>query len=584
MILQALNSYYERLAKDSDVNVALFGFSRQKIAFCVTMNPDGSLHALDDIRDQRDKKWIPKSLVVCGNSKPSGSGINPGFLWDNPTYLLGYRPNDPKPERTRASFEAFRQRHLQAEQAIDDAEFSAVCRFLESWNSGNAACEQQLASLGSGFGVFRIRATDHFVHERSAVRTWWKSQLIVTDDDEAPIVGQCLISGRIGPLARLHEPKIQGVSGAQTTGALIVSFSNTAYASYGKNGGENAPVSEAAAFQYCTALNHLLRLGSPQRIQIGDTTTVFWTEKPTAAENLLPWIFEPTKEAEDAALKTKIHSVLKCIAEGGYPATFSEPDTPFYILGLSPNAARISIRFWLPSTMGSLVDNLHHHFADLRIIRSERNNEFPAAWQLIRETVRESKDIPPLLAGALMRSILTGQPYPSMLFRSMIRRIRADREVRYLRVATIKAFLNRNTRFRIDPLDKELGMSLDPGRKEQAYQLGRLFAELEKSQEDALPGINNTIKDRYFCGASATPASVFPRLIRLNQYHLNKLDKGKRIFHERCIQEIVGTLSAFAAHLSLRDQGLFAVGYYHQRQNIFAKKTNGDTFGTGQCS
>jgi CRISPR-associated protein Csd1 len=323
-------------------------------------------------------------------------------------------------------------------------------------------------------------------------------------------------------------------------------------------------------------------MGSPQRIQIGDATTVFWTQKPTAAENLLPWIFEPTKEAEDASLKNEIHSVLKCIAEGEYPATFGERDTPFYILGLSPNAARISVRFWLPSTMGSLFDNLHDHFTDLRIIRSERDYEFPAAWQLIRETVRESKDIPPLLAGALMRAILTGQPYPSMLFSSMIRRIRADREVRYLRVATIKAFLNRNTRRGIDPLDKELGMSLEPGRKEHAYQLGRLFAELEKSQEDALPGINDTIKDRYFNGASATPASVFPRLIRLNQYHLNKLEKGKRIFHERRIQKIVGMLDFFPAHLSLRDQGLFAVGYYHQRQDIFTKKIEVETLATEQ--
>jgi CRISPR-associated protein Csd1 len=577
MILQALNSYYDRLSEDPNVDVARFGFSRQKIVFCVTLNPDGSLHAIDDIREPNEKKLIPRLVVVCGNSKPSGSGINPGFLWDNPTYLLGYKPDDPKPERTRQSFEAFRKRHLAAEMAVGDREFSATCRFLESWNPGNAADNEQLSHLGIGFGVFRIRGANHFVHERPAVQRWWDAQYVVAQNDAEPAVGQCLVSGRTGPLTRLHEPKIQGVWGAQTSGALIVSFNDSAYTSYGKHRGANAPVSEAAAFQYCTALNHLLRMGSPQRIQVGDTTTVFWTEKPTQAENLLPWVFAPTTDAEGAALKNEVHSALKSIAAGQYPTTFSEPDTPFYILGLSPNAARISVRFWLASNLGDLVDKLHRHYADLRIARSERDPEFPAAWQLIRETVRESKDIPPLLAGAVMRSILTGRPYPSMLFSSMIRRIRADREVRYLRVAAIKACLNRNTRYHIDPLDKELGMSLDPSRTEQAYQLGRLFAELQKTEEDAFPGINNTIKDRYFSAASATPASVFPRLIRLNQYHLNKLKKGPRVYHERRIHEIAGLLDGFVPHLGLRDQGLFAIGYYHQRQDMFMKKTETET-------
>ncbi|HEY3391425.1 MAG TPA: type I-C CRISPR-associated protein Cas8c/Csd1, partial [Lacipirellulaceae bacterium] len=243
-----------------------------------------------------------------------------------------------------------------------------------------------------------------------------------------------------------------------------------------------------------------------------------------------------------------------------------------YVLGLSPNAARISVRFWLESTLGKVLANLRQHFADLRIARGERDPEFPAAWLILRETVRDSKDIPPLLGGAVMRAILMGTPYPSMLLSSMIRRIRADREVRYVRAAAIKAHLNRNTRSGIDPLDKELEMSLDPTRAEPTYHLGRLFAELEKSQEDALPGINATIKDRYFGAASATPASVFPRLIRMSQHHLGKLDGGNRTYHEKRIQEILGNVDQFPSHLSLRDQGLFAIGYYHQRQDIFTKK------------
>jgi CRISPR-associated protein Csd1 len=516
-------------------------------------------------------------MIVCGNAKPSGSGINPGFLWDNPAYMLGYRADDPRPKRTRESFEAFRQRHLDSEKGVSDPEFSAVCRFLESWKSADAKHHKSLVEIGTGFGAFRIRAANHFVHDRLAVKQWWNKQLPSACGETQMSTGQCLVTGEVGPLARLHEPMIKGVWGGQSSGAAMVSFNLDAFASYGKEQSLNSPVSESAAFQYCTALNRLLAPESKQRIQTGDATTVFWTERPTEAENLLPWVFEPTKEAEDDALKSEVHSVLKRIVKGEYPGEFGDPYTPFYVLGLSPNAARISVRFWLASTLGELIEKLHQHFADLRIAHREQDSEFPAVWQLLRETVRESKDLPPLLGGAVMRSVLTGSPYPNMLFTSIIRRFRADRELRYLRVAMIKAHLNRNTRFGIDPLDKELPMSLDPDRTEPAYHLGRLFAELEKTQEDALPRINDTIKDRYFGAASATPASVFPRLIRLSQHHLGKLEKGQRVYHERRIQEIAGKLDGFASHLSLRDQGLFAIGYYHQRQDMFTKKTEPET-------
>lgn len=573
MILQSLGSYYQRLEEDPEVDVAGFGFSRQQIAFCITLNPDGSLHGIEDIRDHSGKKPVPRSLILLGNAKPSGAGINPGFLWDNPAYLLGYKVEDPKPERTRDSFEALRLRHLEAESAIDDPEFSAVCRFLKSWNPADAANHAALVEISTGFGVFRMRGTDHYVHEREAVRTWWRNEL-PPDDEKVPTTGQCLVSGNDGPLARLHEPKIKGVWGAQSAGALIVSFNNSAYTSYGKEDGANAPVSELAAFQYCTALNHLLRAGSNQRIQVGDATTVFWTEQPTEAENLLPWVFEPTRGAENEALKNRLDAVLLSVSRGRYSDEFGPSETPFYVLGLSPNAARVSIRFWLETTLGELINKLHEHFNDLQLAHSERDPDYPAVWQLIRETVRESKDIPPLLSGAVMRSILTGAPYPSILFSSILRRIRADREVRYLRAAVIKAYLNRNTRFRIDPLNKELTMALDSNREEPTYHLGRLFAELEKTQEDAMPGINATIKDRYFGAASATPGSVFPRLIRLNQHHLGKLEKGARTYHEKRIQEIAGRLEEFPSHLSLRDQGLFAIGYYHQRQDMFTRKAD----------
>lgn len=574
MILQALNSYYKRLEDDPNADIAPFGFSRQNISFCVTLNADGSLHAIEDIREQSGKKLAAQALVVLGNAKPPGAGINPCLLWDNPAYLLGYKADDPKPKRTQESFEASRQRHLDTEKAINDKQFSAVCRFLESWNPVEAAQHEKLVEIGAGFGVFRIRAKPGYVHEQPAVVAWWKEQLATEDESAEATQGQCLITGETGPLARLHEPKIKGVWGAQSAGALLVSFNDSAYESYGresKHAGYNAPVSERAAFQYCTALNRLLAT-KPQRIQIGDTSTIFWTETASPAETTLGWAMDPPNAAEDEALKNKIESVLQAIRKGTYPPEFGEKNTPFYILGLAPNAARISVRFWHVSTVGKLVENLHQHFKDLDIVRGPKDAEFLPTWTLLRETVRDSKDIPPMLSGPLIRAILTGSPYPAMLYSSILRRIRADREVRHVRAAILKAHLNRNHRFNIDPLTKEIGMSLDPDRPETAYHLGRLFAELEKTQEDALPGINSTIKDRYFGSVSATPAMVFPRLIRLSQHHLGKLEVRAKTYHEKRIQGIVGKVNDFPSHLNLKDQGLFTIGYYHQRQDIFTKK------------
>ena len=578
MILQALNQYYERLESDPDVDIAPFGYSRQKISFCVVLNEDGTLHEIVEETDGNADRPRPKSLIVSGGAKPSGAGINPCFLWDNTAYMLGFKPDDEKPHRTLESFEAFRAKHLELKSVIDDPEFAAVCSFLQSWRPENAAESSTLAAVSSGFGVFRIRGTTHYVHQRPAVKDWWNSQL--ADDDAAiNIEGQCLLTGQKSILARLHEPKIKGVNGAQSSGAALVSFNDNAYESFGREQSFNAPVSKSAAFQYCTALNHLLRQGGG-KIQIGDATTVYWTESPSPMEEFFSFVADPARgAAEDEAQKQRVQATLQRIVQGESveDLALGDGDTPFYVLGLSPNAARLSIRFWYVSTLTEMVAALRQHFSDLAIVRSsDRDPEFPAMWQLLRETVRDSKDIPPLLSGAVMRAILTGSPYPQMLFSAVLRRIRADRVVNSVRSGMLKACLNRNSRTGISPLIKDISMSLDPDRPEPAYQLGRLFAELEKTQEDALPGINATIKDRYFGAASATPASVFPRIIRGSQHHLGKLEYRSKIHREKQIQEICGRLNGFPSHLNLNDQGLFALGYYHQRQAIFTKKAAPD--------
>ncbi len=579
MILQALNSYYERLEQDRAIGIAPFGFSRQQIAFCVTLNADGSLHAIDDIRERNGKKAVPRSLVVLGNAKPSGSGINPGFLWDNPAYMLGYKSDDMKPERTRDSFVAFRKRHLDAEAAIDDPEFSAVCRFLEKWNPAEAERHPSLVEISTGFGVFRIRAADHYVHEQKSVRQWWQQQLTDAEADADSTIGQCLVTGEVGPLARLHEPKIKGVWGAQSSGAAIVSFNLDAFESYGKEQSLNSPVSEQAAFQYCTALNHLLRSNSPQRVQIGDASTVFWTERPTAAENLLPWVFEPNKDTENEALKNRIQTVLRSIASGSYPGEFGNPGTPFYVLGLSPNAARLSVRFWWVSNLGELIEKIFQHFDDLRIEHSkERDPEFLAVWQLLRETARDSKDIPPLLSGAIMRAVVTGCAYPEALYGSVLRRIHADRQLDYSRAAIVKAHLNRRNRLGIRQLGKKLYVSLDSSQPNASYHIGRLFAVLEQLQKDSLPAATG-IRDRYFGTAMASPALVFPHILNNSHHHLAKLTRskelaiddvsGRRHRYVSLITDICHRIEEFPPFHDQTEQGLFAVGYYHEQRWLY---------------
>jgi CRISPR-associated protein Csd1 len=313
-------------------------------------------------------------------------------------------------------------------------------------------------------------------------------------------------------------------------------------------------------------------------VQVGDATTVFWTGVPTITESLFAAFLDghtPDDEAlaQDETLRSRLRTFLDVLRAGGgrtLGRLTDDATTPFYVLGLSPNAARLSVRFWHAGTLGTLVDHLRDHYDALLIVRppGPQNPEFPAAWQLLRQTARESKDISPLLAGPFLRAVLTGAPYPPTLASAIITRIRADREISYLRASILKAFLNRNQ-------DQKIPMSLDLTRPEPGYRLGRLFAALEKTQEDALPGINATIRDRFYSAASAMPATVFPRLLRTYQHHLTKAAAergvGLKVNRERLVQEIFSGLAAMPAHLGLEGQSLFALGYYHQRQAFFAK-------------
>jgi CRISPR-associated protein Csd1 len=577
MILQALNDLYTRLASDPEYDISPPGFSPQKISFRVVLRPDGTVHDIEDARLPNEKgKLMTVAMQVPGDAKPPGSGVNPCFLWDNQTYLLGRQPEDKKDGFGRERFEAFRDAHLGFEAEINDPQFSIVCRFLKQWSPDRIADYPILNDVGTGFGVFQVQGEKRCVQERDAVVDWWKRR---QSDGNAGPAAQCLISGETASIARLH-PKIKGVAGAQSAGGSLVAFNDTAYESFGKSQSFNSPVSEEAAFRYGTALNSLLTgpMSRRHRFRIGDTTTVFWTDKPTVVENCFADLVgggsNVVNEVQDPQARAQLKRLLKAVRSGGKFDDFGdELNTGFYILGLAPNAARLSVRFFHRSSVAELLARLHEHHRCFEMIREftevkgkrPPDPEFPAVWQVLRETARVSDEIPPLLGGALARAIVEGVEYPEALFSAVIRRIQADRSINYLRAATLKATLVRNHQLEIPTM-------LDPNQTEPAYRLGRLFSALEKTQEDALGGVNAGIRDRFYSAASATPASVFPRLLRTYQHHLAKIGGGLKVRREQLIQEILDPIQEFPPQLNLKRQGLFAIGYYHQRKDFFTKK------------
>jgi CRISPR-associated protein Csd1 len=596
MILKRLAEYYDRLAADPATAGELprWGYSRQKLSFCVVLNPDGSLNQFQSLLDVGGGRPEPLRRLVPGAAKPSGKGINPGFLWDNIEYMLGVGVSGVDPEkeqRLRRTCIAFRDRHTAVEDEINDPAFSAVCRFLERWGAGEwRERVGELATIASHFGVFRIAGEQTYVHERPAVTAYWERLL---GSDEQGEVRQCLVTGTNGLVARLHEPKIKGVPGSQPAGAPLVSFNETAYTSYGHDQGNNAPVSRSIAFKYTNALNALLERPD-RRIRLGTSTVVFWAEHAHPVEGFINDLFGDERPEAPAATEDqrRVDEVRRLVIQlrDGYAASAAlgpDRDTRFFILALSPNAARLSVRFWYDTTVGDMLDRLGAHLRDTTLVGARDYDPPLTIKAIVRATGRAIRNprgkikgyddaVSPLLADSLARAVLGGTPYPRPLLAAMVSRLRADGAFTHARLAAIKACLNRNTPSGATPL--EVPVSLDITRTDAAYVTGRLFALLERIQEHASTGaLNATIKDRYYSSASATPAIAFPRLLRLAQHHLAKLEGGRKVTHEKMLGEIMGKLDGFAPQFGLRDQGQFAIGYYHQRQAFFLKRDEQET-------
>ena len=584
MILQALTAYYEQLVRQGKLSAPGWDDSF-KVSYELRLNDAGQLLRVVPLLTEKTvgKKTVlaPRAMRVPAHEKRS-SGFAANFLCDNSTYLLG-ADEKGKPERSADCFKACAKLHHAILDGVDSPAARALLAYFDSWDPAQAATNPLLQKqwkeiTGNANLIFGYEAADHshsFVNDDPAIQNAWQTHY--NDRSADSDMGQCLITGKYAPIERTH-PNISGVPGAQSSGAALVSFNAPAFCSYGHEQGDNAPVSKYAAFAYTTALNRLLADRSHCK-HVGDTAILCWAEnaEPVYQDAMSMFLFG----ADEAAgiQESDVQAALKRLS-AGQTVPFLEkelsPDQHFYLLGLAPNIARLSVRFFLRDTFGSFAQNLQKHADEMEIDCSEKEKfrSLPI-WAVVNETTRtvpgQHAKPSPQLAGDLLRAVLTGGRYPATLLNGVTLRIRAEQNVTRGRAAVIKAYYLRNYP---TELNKEVYTVSLNETTNVPYLLGRLFSVLEAVQKAANPGINTTIKDRYFNAACATPGMSFPTLLRLSQKHLRKLNDGLATHYDKQITELMAQLpeSGFPARLSLPDQGKFTIGYYHQTQKRYVKK------------
>lgn len=581
MILQALKEYYDRKAADPESGIAPLGFERKELPFVIVIGADGRFVNLEDTRGAKGRRMVGKVFLVP-RSRPRAGPLaykHTWLLWDHSGYLLDH---PEKSERAHLQHRTW----LASLEGLPDSlkQDPGVAAVLNFYAQGGVAAVKaapnwkDCSDIPTCNMTFRLAGDTEPVACREAVRVHVRqtSRVFREDDDEAGVdrvIGRCLVTGETDEIARVHgrtpiNKDSKSLVGIQT---------NCGYDSYGKARGYNAPVGKTAEFAYVTALNTLLK-AERSRMQVGDATTVFWSAKKddSGFEDIFGDLWTDDPDRNTAAVK----SLFKSPQSGTF---FTDADTTrFHVLGLTPNAARITVRFWIADTVAHMASRIRQHFDDTKIIHRPHEPETLSLDRLLRSTAfNEERDrIPPNLGGDMMRAILEGLPYPQTLLHAAIRRVRAEREISYPRAALIKACINRETRRKETNKEEELTVSLDEGNTNIGYRLGRLFAALERLQirvftQDGGKEPNSTIRDKYYGAASSTPAAVFGTLTRLSKHHLAKLDNvGERVNTEKRIGSIMQGIKDFPAHLSLADQGRFAIGYYHQ---MFEKKAETTT-------
>lgn len=579
MILSALNNYYETLLAEGKVQK--LGWSSEKISYILELTQDGKLQNVIPAPDEDFKQIVPMPVK-------RSSGIASNFLCDNSSYLLGI-DNKDKPSRSIQCFEAARLLHHDVLAGVDALAARALLAFFDLWDPKIANLDPVVENAGEellkgGKLIFSVQTDEGplFPSEDPEIIAAWERHRVQNNSDDEMI---CLVTGKRGPIARLH-PSIKGLWGAQASGATLVGFNAESFESYGHNGeqGRNAPVSTSVAQAYVAALNYLLAEPN-HHARIGDTTLTFWSEhhdtENSEAFNLLMFKAQPQKDKMDPmAVDAMIGSILENVAVGKPVRTNVDLKARFFILGISPNASRIAVRFFLQDTFGNMLKNIAKHYEQLQIAHAPGLVEHLTPYWLLQAVENENASksaVSSTLFGPLLRAILTGSRYPDALYQKALLRVHATQKVTYERAAIIKAYLLRNR----NRSRKEITVELNEELTEQAYLLGRLFALFENIQKRA--NGTATITSHYFNAANTNPASVFPTLYRLSLAHLTKLERDapglahyfanqrSELLTKARINDGMQKLVRFPAHLNIEQQGSFILGYEMQRRSPWKK-------------
>ena len=573
MILQNLAEYYENLVLQEKVSKS--GWCQAKVSHAIELNEDGTIKAIISKKkeEERGKKkiWVPVLLNVPEMVTRS-SGVSSNFLCDNAKYFLGI-DGDGIQKRTIECFESAKERHLMLLEEANGKMARAICLFFKNWKpecaDENLSVKEHWDELNEGGNlIFCMKAI--YAQDEKEIQDIWEEYLKKQKQGKQ---GICLVTGQRAEIARIHRG-IKGVPGAQSSGAALVSFNAPAFESYGKEQSYNAMVGKYAEFAYTTALNYLLNQ-SEYKFALGDSMIVFWAEsgQEEYQDSFLSWLNPKVDNQEEM---NKVFGNLKKGVWVDLEDIQLDPEQRFYILCLAPNAARLSVRFYYQNSFGNIIKNIAKHYQRMEIVRpSWEDMRYLGIKQMLNETVNQkSKDKTPIpnMASMVLSAILSDTKYPASLYTDTLIRIRAEQgKVTCGRAEIIKAFLIQNYKWK----EGDEYMGLNEGCEESAYVLGRLFAVLETIQKDANSGINTTIRDRYFNSACATPASVFPTLIKLKNSHIKKLEResgGTKIYYEKMLTELMGKIEKFPRRLSLEEQGKFMLGYYHQVQKKYEKK------------
>ena len=578
MILQALVRAYEALAADGRLDKP--GWLETKVSWSLELDEDGRLKRIYPVGqpDEKGKRTV-RAMKLPEMVKRSGIGETANFLCDNAMYMLGV---DIKGNRKRAlkCYSACAELHCRLLDGAGSPMARAICLFFRQWDAENAEVHPLIIPIlnelrGGGNLVFSMH--ERFAQDVPEIRAVWDKKY---DDQTEAVHGCCLVTGETGPIARLH-PSIKHVVDAPTMGASLVSFNDVAYESYGrvKAQGLNAPVSVRAAFAYGAALNYML-CEPDYHTCLGSTTVVYWAEGAKRPYSVL--LAHLMGKADDSVDQTLLKSVVRDLRSGRtamLDGVSLQPDNRIYFLGLAPSSTRLSVRFFLQNSVRAFAENLHAHQERMEIARPSFDpREELSIWAMLNETANPKstdKKPPDELVGEVMRTILMNAAYPASLFAQVEVRIRAEQDINRGKAAILKAYLDKNVVRDQEghPMREVLTVKLNEETSYAPYVLGRLFAVLESLQQSANPNINATIRDRYFNSACATPAQVFPTLIKLAQNHLNKLDDGLGVYYDKRMADLCGRLTeSLPKHLTLEEQGVFQLGYYHQRQALFTKK------------